>query len=128
MASVTYLDTHVVAWLYGGQLARFPSAVRQMLSTEELLVSPMVVLELQYLFEIGRTTKSAQAVMHYLQARIGLQVCDKGFDKVIIPALQNDWIRDPFDRIIVAQASMDESQLITKDELIRAHYSRAVWD
>jgi len=127
VAAVTYLDTHVVAWLYSGQLDLFPAAVRQMLAVEELLVSPMVVLELQYLFEIGRTTEPAETVVSYLQGRIGLQVCDKPFAKVILSALGNDWTRDPFDRIIVAQAALDDSRLLSKDAVIRARYPRAFW-
>ncbi len=122
-----YLDTHVVAWLYSGQLDLFPSAVKQLLAVEEPHISPMVVLELQYLFEIGRTTEPAETVVSYLRGQIGLQVCDKPFEKVILPALGHDWTRDPFDRIIVAQAAIDDSRLISKDELIRAHYPRAFW-
>jgi PIN domain nuclease of toxin-antitoxin system len=127
VAAVTYLDTHVVAWLYSGQLDLFPAPVRQMLAGEELLVSPMVVLELQYLFEIGRTTEPAETVVSYLQGRIGLQVCDKPFTKVIMAALEHDWTRDPFDRIIVAQAALDDSRLLSKDGVIRARYPRAFW-
>lgn len=101
-------------WLPGcivGNTTFSPDVIRQMLAVEELLVFPMVVLELQYLFEIGRTTEPAETVVSYLRGRIGLQVCDKPFDKVILPALAYDWTRDPFDRIIVAQAALDDSSL-----------------
>ena len=37
------------------------------------------------------------------------------------------WVRDPFDRLIVAQAIANEAPLVTKDEKIRRHYRRAVW-
>jgi PIN domain nuclease of toxin-antitoxin system len=37
------------------------------------------------------------------------------------------WVRDPFDRLIVAQASANDAPLITKDEKIRRHYKRAIW-
>lgn len=122
-----YLDTHVVAWLYGGRLELFPPAVKQALATEELRVSPMVVLELQYLFEVGRTTETSDTVIQYLRQRIALQVCDKAFDRVILAALEQTWTRDPFDRIIVAQAALGNTRLVSKDEMIRAHYRRAFW-
>ncbi len=37
-----YLDTHVVAWLYVGEIDRFPSRVCNLLEKEDLLVSPNV--------------------------------------------------------------------------------------
>ena len=123
-----YLDTHAAAWLYEGILERFPDTVRRILaSEEELKVSPMSVLELQYLYEIGRASEPADAVIRYLRAQIGLQVCDKEFSAIIPLAITNDWTRDPFDRIIVAQAALDQATLITKDQLIRVNYPHALW-
>ena len=50
-----YLDTHVAAWLHaaGAELLS-EEAVRQIEQAEEIRISPMVRLELQYLYEIGR--------------------------------------------------------------------------
>ena len=42
-------------------------------------------------------------------------------------ALLQKWIRDPFDRLIVAHAAANDAPLITRDEKIRRHYKRAVW-
>jgi PIN domain nuclease of toxin-antitoxin system len=43
-------------------------------------------------------------------------------------AVSIDWVSDPFDRMIVAQAQANgESNLITADRLIRRHYQKAVW-
>ncbi len=52
-----YLDTHVVVWLYAGLTARLRPAARDLLNTSDLAISPMVFLELQYLYETGRTTE-----------------------------------------------------------------------
>jgi PIN domain nuclease of toxin-antitoxin system len=38
-----------------------------------------------------------------------------------------DWTRDPFDRLITAQAAVGSDVLITKDATITANYPRAVW-
>jgi PIN domain nuclease of toxin-antitoxin system len=40
----------------------------------------------------------------------------------------HDWTRDPFDRLIVAQASLFDAPLITKDADVHAHYRNVVWD
>jgi len=42
-------------------------------------------------------------------------------------AVRQSWARDPFDRIIVAQAALRRAPLITRDADIRADYDRALW-
>jgi PIN domain nuclease of toxin-antitoxin system len=48
-----YLDTHAVVWLYEAVLDRFPERATMLLETNDLSISPTVVLELQYLHESG---------------------------------------------------------------------------
>ena len=122
-----YLDTHVVAWLYAGRITLFPDYVQEMLSREELLISPIVALELQYLFEIGRVSKKATDVVFDLEKRIGLKTCKLTFSDVVEYAVKQDWTRDPFDRIIVAQAYIRSKKIVTKDEIILSHYKHAIW-
>ncbi len=54
MENVVYLDTHVVIWLYSGNLELIPKPVQTILNLNDLLISPIVKLELEYLFEIKR--------------------------------------------------------------------------
>ena len=123
-----YLDTHVVLWLYLRKGEGISERARQWIEYEpEILISPMALLELDYLHEIGRTTLGSELVFNYLHQRIDLQVCQKSFTDVIRTASQLSWTRDPFDRVITAQAATDGSSLITKDELILHHYENAVW-
>jgi PIN domain nuclease of toxin-antitoxin system len=128
MAAVIYLDTHVVAWLYAGHIENIPAAARQAIEAHDLLVSPMVVLELQYLYEIRRTKEAAEVVIGNLRREIGLEVCDLAFAQVMEVALDEDWTRDPFDRLIVSQAKLREAELVTKDGTIQEHYSRVIWE
>lgn len=123
-----YLDTHVVAWLFAGVTDRFPPPVRQRLETEELAMSPIVKLELQYLFEVGRVTEPAEHVVSDLEQRIGLQVVDASLSATITAALSLSWTRDPFDRLIAAQAIADHRPLLTADSSIRSHVDLAAWD
>jgi PIN domain nuclease of toxin-antitoxin system len=128
MAALTYLDTHVVAWLYAGGSTALPSATAAVLEqAAELWVSPMVRLELQYLYEIGRVAEPALAVLDTLEAAMGLVTCQAPFAAVVKRAESESWTRDPFDRIIVAQAALFDASLVTKDSTIRSHYGRAVW-
>ena len=49
-----YLDTHVVVWLYAGLIERVSQKARDLISAQDLAISPMVSLELAYLQETGR--------------------------------------------------------------------------
>lgn len=41
--------------------------------------------------------------------------------------LDYSWTRDPLDRIIVANANLNNDTLVTKDENILKNYERAIW-
>ncbi|MRH79006.1 PIN domain-containing protein [Spiribacter sp. C176] len=128
MAAVVYLDTHVVVHLYGKGTSGLPDpVVDQLQSTEALKVSPMVRLELQYLSEIGRVGQSPERVLDYLSGRVGLQTCEAAFGAIVHAAQAENWTRDPFDRLIVAQARLSQAALLTKDRLIHQHYLHSVW-
>ena len=122
-----YLDTHVLLWLHAGLLDRFTTKGRRMLEQNELLISPFVKLELQYLYETRRTTVQAQQVVDDLDGQIGLRVCDLPLDTVVSRALTLDWTRDPFDRLISAQAMCRGIPLLTKDSTIRRRVKLATW-
>lgn len=123
-----HLDTHVAVWLYAGLLDRFPPSALDLLETEPLAISPMAVLELQYLHEIGRVALPAAAVIDDLTRRIGLQVAGTPFPAVATTAATLSWTRDPFDRLIAAQAIIEGARLLTADETIREHLDTAVWE
>jgi PIN domain nuclease of toxin-antitoxin system len=122
-----YLDTHVVVWLYAWLLEKFSQSVRAILNENEIRISPIVRLELQYLYEIERVKEPAQVIVADLADRIGMRVCDKDINAVISQAIPLKWARDPFDRVIVAQAALNDNILISKDQSILQHYVHTRW-
>jgi PIN domain nuclease of toxin-antitoxin system len=124
---VTYLDTHVVVWLYEGDRGKLSGAAAERIQKDELFISPAVILELQFLHEIQRLTRTGPSMVAALSEEIGLKVCLLEFQTIVESALHEKWVRDPFDRLIVAHASANDAPLITKDEKIRRHYKRAIW-
>ena len=122
-----YLDTHVVIWLYQKDEERISSLARELIESRDLLVSPMVLLELEYLFETGKTKAEAAEIYDYLHDTLQIDVCSKPFGAVVKKAIGMKWTRDPFDRLITAQAALGESTLLTKDDTIRTNYANAVW-
>lgn len=122
-----YLDTHVVAWLYAGEFDKLSKAAAKGIPGNAPLISPIVLLDLQFLYDIGRAREPAPRVLETLSRDIGLSVSDLPFATVVEEALSQSWLRDPFDRLIVAHAAASDAPLITKDEKIRRHYKRAIW-
>jgi PIN domain nuclease of toxin-antitoxin system len=125
--AVIFLDTHATVWLYAGEVERFPRRAQARLETEALVISPIVVLELQYLHEVGRVIDGPTLIVKELEKALGLSVKADDFERIILSALAQSWTRDPFDRIIVAQAQLNSAPLLSKDETIRRHYRRAFW-
>ncbi len=125
---ICYLDTAVIVWLAEASLAKLSQKALSLIQTAGLRISPMAVVELQYLYEIRRILVSPQEILVKLNAEVGLTVCDHPFPIIAEVALGETWTRDPFDRIIVAHAKANGvAPLLTKDEAILANYSNARW-
>ena len=122
-----YVDTHVLVWIVRGDGHRVSTEARRALDGGDPVVSPAAVLEFEYLHEIGRVKISSERMIASLEADIGLRVCDLPFRDVVTHALKEGWTRDPFDRLIVANAKAAGAPLVTKDEHILKHYRRAIW-
>jgi PIN domain nuclease of toxin-antitoxin system len=128
---LTYLDTYTAVCLYAGNVEALSSkATTAIDSDEDLLVSPLVILELQYLKERKRVLRDAwRDIVLALEIEWGVHVCQYNFAAVAATAADSvHWTGDPFDRIIVAQAMTNgKSPLVTPDRTIRSHYSAAIW-
>jgi len=122
-----YLDTHVTVRLCAENRIKFSNAIENLIEKHEVSISAMVCLELQYLLEIKRIAVKPEEIISNLSSSIGLKICDKNFNTIISKAISLSWTRDPFDRIIVANAAIDNSVLITKDQHILEHYENAKW-
>ena len=123
---MTFLDTHVAVWVCSNP-EMLSEPARLAIEEDDVFVSPMVILELQYLYEIGRLKQGAEIITTKLKSDLGLTVSEDSFARVITSAVDENWTRDPFDRIIVGQARCANARLVTKDELIQKHYTGAVW-
>lgn len=123
-----YLDTNVVVWLSSGNFKLISDkAISLIQSNHKLLISPMVELELQYLFEIKRITAESEKIIHQLREAIGLEVCQQAFPAIIQKSKKLNWTRDPFDRMITATAMIQNSKLISSDKNIAKHYEHVIW-
>jgi PIN domain nuclease of toxin-antitoxin system len=88
----------------------------------------MAYLELEYLHELGRTRFAAPDLFKKVEYETNLRLCDLPFPTIAAAAIDEKWTRDPFDRLIVANAKANGfAWLISADEEIARHYPRTVW-
>jgi PIN domain nuclease of toxin-antitoxin system len=125
---IAYLDTNVVVRLAHGRMRAIGREASRLMARAELLVSPMVLLELEYLYEIARLTLPVRDILLKLEHELSVRLCDLPFADVARAELDEKWTRDTFDRIIVAQAKLNGlAPLISSDGEIMEHYPRTVW-
>lgn len=122
-----YLDTHVAIWLYAGELNLFPKKVLEILDTADLYISPMVLLEIQYLKEFKKINFKVDRFLQDMYLDMQLKLCEQKLIDTVLFAVKNSWTRDPFDRIIVGHADCENAMLITKDRNILKNYPHAFW-
>jgi PIN domain nuclease of toxin-antitoxin system len=125
---IAYLDTNALVWLAQGSLDGISPKVDRLLKQADLLFSPMVLLELEYLYEVKRNKRTARDIQTKVEHELGIRLCDLPFSTIASAALDEKWTRDPFDRLIVANAKANGfAWLISADEEIARHYPRTVW-
>jgi PIN domain nuclease of toxin-antitoxin system len=113
--------------LYEGRLDLLSAPAKAAIEYGQLFVSPVVDLELQLLKEIGRILKGPADVLGALAGELGLGLTSTEFAEIVASARDLAWTRDPFDRLIVADALISDATLITKDRLIRKHCASSTW-
>jgi PIN domain nuclease of toxin-antitoxin system len=125
---ICYLDTQAAIWLAAANIEKLSHRALSLIVKAEIRISPMVVLEFEYLYEVERVTLSPQQIVYKLATELQATVCDYPFPIIVEIALGETWTRDPFDRVIVAHAKANgQSALVSKDESIAAHYAGTVW-
>ncbi len=125
---ISYLDTHVIVFLHAGDVSRLSIKAQSQIDKTDLLISPMVLLELEMLYDKGTIKYASSQILADLTQQIGLSVCQMPFAQVVRSATTIKWTREPGDLLIVATAMANNSApLITRDERIREGYNNAIW-
>ena len=125
--SLVYLDTHIVVWLFAGLTEKLSEKAKGKIEEQDVYISQMVRLELQYLYEIGRIKVNPRVILKNLSKAINLRVSHTPLGEIIDEALKIDWTRDIFDRLLTAEAQAKGSGFITADENIRLNLKQAIW-
>ena len=110
------LDTHFLIWttLQSKKLERFPWLGRYL----PWGVSPVSLLELQYLSEVGRLKVSQPEFTELLMQDRRFIVDEVPLMALIRRSFPVSWTRDPFDRLLAAHSGARRAPLCTVDQQI----------
>jgi PIN domain nuclease of toxin-antitoxin system len=122
-----FLDTHIAIWLYEKRLDLLSEKAKQFIEKNDLFISPVVKLEIEYLFEIEKIKDNSETICSFLEKNIDLRIENSSFLEIIKISLNEKWTRDPFDRIIVAHSKLKDYTLISKDKKINKNYFRTIY-
>lgn len=116
------LDTHVLLWLLSTP-ERVPEAIREALSDRAapLLVSAASGIEIATKIRLGKLR--APALVQTLPGRLaslGAQTLPITLEHALLAGSMTWAHRDPFDRLLVAQATIENATLVTVDQTIAA--------
>ena len=114
------LDTHFLMWLtlQSRRLAEFPWLDHY----RPWGVSPISLLEIQYLAEIGRIEVRNPEFTEQLLNDPRFLVDEVPLLSLVRHALELSWTRDPFDRLLTAHSATRRIPFCTTDRLIRTHH------
>ena len=113
------LDTHVLLWLLAGEQRRFGPDTLQALRDRAAVVSAATVWEIAIKRRLGKLQAPSNLVDTVAAA--GLRLLSITAVHAEHVADLPDLHRDPFDRILVAQATVENLTIITADEAVGAY-------
>ncbi len=67
-----FIDTNIVIWTYQNNIEILSQKAIDLIENNDLYISPLVKLELGYLFEIGKIIDRPQKIIDFLYKSIGL--------------------------------------------------------
>lgn len=118
------LDTHAFVWWDNGKLPK--SVVARIKKADDVYVSAATAWEIAIKSALGKIV---------VRGALSTALADYGFLELPISIAHAEAVRDlpevhrdPFDRILVAQAMVEDLVLLSNDETLRDYPVRVVWD
>lgn len=121
------LDTHLVLWWMAGEPSRISERALAAVGSDgnEPLVSAVTVWEAAIKRGLGKLEAPADLLAQLERAGVGLlPITARHADRVASLPLHH---RDPFDRLLVAQAAVENLPLVSDDEALRSYEIEVVW-
>jgi PIN domain nuclease of toxin-antitoxin system len=107
---------------------RIPRPARDLIDEHGPRISPIAILELGYLHEVGKARDPLATMLGALRQDVGLEVADASVADLVQAAAGLSWTRDPFDRLISAHTIAAGARLLTADRIILDNLPQATWN
>lgn len=124
------LDTHTFAWFFLGD-PRLPEKVRSLVIAYEadIFVSAISAYEMALKHRLGLWPEAGPLVDRFegLAQQAHFMTLDITASHAIRAGQLSMVHRDPFDRIIAAQAGAEDLRVVSKDKALRALGAEVVW-
>ena len=124
------LDTHTFIW-WDSEPERLTQKVLSMLQNPKnvLLVSMASLWEMQIKLQLGRlklNTPLEELVRGQLEINM-IDILDIKLEHILALGQTPSHHKDPFDRLIIAQAGIEEAIVVTKDKMFAEYAIKVVW-
>lgn len=124
------LDTHALLWFLLGD-AKLSRPARDVIDDEDnlVLVSAVSAMEISIKCRIGKWPEAAA-----IAGKLSAIILSQGFQALEITMAHGDLAgsllfdhRDPFDRLLIAQAQIEQAQLVSNETLFDRFGVRRLW-
>jgi PIN domain nuclease of toxin-antitoxin system len=113
------LDTHVLLWALSSP-GKLPTAARRMIDENEVFVSAASIWEITIKSALGKLRADPSEVM-VASAESGFQALSITHAHAAEVSKLPGHHRDPFDRLLIAQASVEPLTLLTRDTALSVY-------
>lgn len=120
------LDTHAALWWLGDDDRFGAEAARQLDDdTNHVLLSAAVVWEVAIKRALGKLRAPTDMVLVMLGA--GVQPLPIKLEHAAAVEALPTHHRDPFDRMLIAQATVEDATIVSRDEVLRQYDVETIW-
>ena len=121
------LDTHTLLWYFQND-ENLTQKVREIIDREECYVSLISIWEIAIKQSIGKLkySKSIREIVELI-SKAGFNLINFSDEECDVIKQLPFYHKDPFDRMLIAQAKLKELVILSKDEFIPKYPVDVVW-
>jgi PIN domain nuclease of toxin-antitoxin system len=124
------LDTHTLLWAFNGDPALSSRARRAIEDgSNEILVSAASAWEIATKVRLGKLPTGEQLIGEFERylARLGFDSLPISLAQAVRAGALLGEHRDPFDRMLISQAQIENVPIISNDRIFDAYHVKRIW-